>query len=81
VNPALQRLARRQADQQTDRFAELPNARFFLATVTAVTPLTVSWRGSAIAAAGACASYTPAVADRVLCVLVDNQPVVFDRII
>lgn len=80
MNQQIARLARRNADQQTARLADLPTGRLFLATVTVTAPLTVSWRGRQFTAAGAFTSYTPAITDRVLCALVDNQPVVLGQI-
>lgn len=72
--------ARRLADQQTDRLADRPTPQF-IATVTSTSPLTVSWRGSSIAANGHYAAYTPGVGDRVSCELIDSQVIVRDRIV
>lgn len=73
------RAARRLADQQTMRVTELPKGRSFYATVTIVSPLTVSWRGGTYQAAVHHASYTPSVNDRVECHLVDSQLCVIDK--
>lgn len=82
MNRELQRLARRNADQQTERIAELPTGDFF-ATVTAWdgTVLTLSRRGSTFPAAGRAASYTPGVGDWVACRSIDNQPIAICRVV
>lgn len=82
--------ARRLADQTSDRLDGLPADKIRILTVSAVTPggspggnavITLSWRGTDIAAKDYGAAYTPAVGDRVLCVLTsDNQLVVIDRL-
>lgn len=79
---AVARIARQFKDQQTDQIADVPSVRAMLATVTAVSggTVTVSWRGSQLTAGGVLASYTPAVNDRVLAFLVDNQLIVIDLI-
>jgi hypothetical protein len=76
----LERAARQVADQQTARLAEQPTAQF-VGTVTVLSPLTVRWRGAALAVSGRHAAYTPAVNDRVACKLIDGQVIVEDRII
>lgn len=80
MNRQLAAAARRLADQQTDRLAQRPTEKF-IATVTATSPLTVSWRGSSVVARGRHASYTPGVGDRVSCALIDNQVIVENRIV
>lgn len=78
----LERVARRAADQNLDRWAGAPGGRDLILTVTVVSPLTVSWDGEDKAAARRCASYaSPAVGDRVWCRLVHNQLIVVDKLI
>lgn len=72
--------ARRSAAQQTARLAELPATRFFYATVTQASPLKVLWRGQEVAARRG-STYTPVVGHRVICALLDNQPVVLDAVV
>lgn len=80
---AVAQAARRFIDQQSQKLAEIPAARPFLATVTNVagTAITVRWRGGLLVATAAGASYTPAVDDRVLCLLIDDQLVILDQLI
>lgn len=76
----LQRAARRFADAQTDRLAAMPSVRAALCTVSSTTGgLFVSWRTGTYQATSKCASYTPGVGDRVLCLLIDDQLVVVDQ--
>lgn len=86
----LARASRRFADQNTDRIAELPQGKPFMATVTdvveGVSPggwalITVSWRGETYRANGYADNYTPVVGHRVRCELVDNQLLVNYRIL
>lgn len=77
----LARAVRRFADQQSTRISDVAGPTFALATVTDVTgsTVTIRWRGS-ILTAKTLASYTPAAGDRVLLLLLDNQPILIDRI-
>jgi hypothetical protein len=75
----LDRAARRLADQSSDAVAELPSTRVLYLTVTALAPVTVSWRGVAIKASAVCASYTPAVGHRVICLYDGLTLTVLDR--
>jgi hypothetical protein len=86
----LARAARRLADQQSSRLADVPASRGFLATVVAVTAggsdngntlITVRYRGADLPATGFYASYTPTVGDRVDCVLREDQLIVVDKIV
>lgn len=79
----LARAARRFADQQTGRIADLPTTRSLIVTVSDVTGavVTVNWRGQDLVATAVCASYTPATGDRVLVQLIENQLVVIDRLV
>lgn len=86
----LEQAARRFADAQTDRLAELPGARQLIATVTDVIAagaadgnalVSVTWRGSTLVAAGYPDTYTPATGDRVKCSLVADQLLIDFRII
>lgn len=82
MNPAVARTARKLADQQSARLADLPTGEPFYADITAVTPtLTVLWRGGTYAATGSHASYTPTIGDRVECHLVRSQLCVIDKIV
>lgn len=89
---ALQRAARRDANRQADRLrAAVPNTRLIVATVSNVIPngaadgttatVTVTWRGSAVVAAGYSSTYAPGVGHRVRCSLVDDQLFVDYRIV
>ena len=83
-------VARRFADQTSDRINGVPADSLWVLSVTAVevgasaggnAVVTLSWRGSSITANDYCASYTPTVGDRVLCALLsDHQLVVIDRL-
>lgn len=83
-------VARRLADQTTDRLNGIPADSLWMLTVDSVVAggspkgnavVSVRWRGGVVRAADYCASYTPAVGDRVLCAhLSDNQLVVIDRL-
>lgn len=86
----VQAAARRLADQTSDRLNGIPADKLWVVTVTGVAAgaspngnaqITVSWRGSSIVASDYCASYTPAVNDRVLAAhLSDHQLVIVDRL-
>jgi hypothetical protein len=82
MNPALARWARKLADQQSARLANVPSSRLLRATVTTVTPggagdgnakVSVTWRGEVLEVADYPDSYTPVNGHRVLCALVDSQ--------
>lgn len=75
----LARVARRLADQTSERLTDRPTQQF-IATVAGTSPLTVSWRGSTLPARRH-AAYTPAAGDRVACKLIDGQIVVEDHIV
>lgn len=78
----MERAARRLADQQLDRAAEMPDGRDLIVTVTVASPLTVSWDGEDKVAFRRCASYaSPAVGDRVWCRLIHNQLIAVDKLI
>ena len=79
----LARIARRFADQQSGRIADLPGLQGVIATVTAVSgsTVTLSWRGGSLTATATCAAYTPAANDRVLCLLIDSQLIVLDQLV
>lgn len=73
--------ARRFADQQSDRLADVPVSRHIRATVATVTEgaavdgnavVQVTWRGAVLTVSDYPDSYTPVVGHRVLCVLVDG---------
>lgn len=90
LSRALGRAARRNADAQTARLAELPQDRFFFATVSTVTPgagpggnalVKVTWRLGEYTARSYNAAYTPDVGHRVKCHLVDNQLTIEGRYI
>lgn len=75
---SLARAARRLADQQTSRLAEVGTARIFKATVTTVRAggasdglalVKVTYRGSEVLVNDYPDSYTPALGHRVRCVL------------
>lgn len=74
----LARVNRRFADQQEAKLADIPSLRGFFATVTSVTGGTfVSWHGNdSLKARAKNAAYTPAVDDRVLCILDGGQLVI-----
>lgn len=84
----LQAAARRLADQNSRRLADVPAARMFRATITDVVAgagggggarVTVTWRGAEVTIADYPDSYTPALGHRVLCALVDNQASILHR--
>lgn len=78
----LERAARRMADQQMDRVAELPDGQDLILAVTVASPLTVSWDGEDYTVARRCASYaSPAIGDRVWCRLVQHQLIAVDKLI
>lgn len=74
----LARAVRGFADDDSARLADLPVTRFFTATVSNATAgsLAVTWRGKSVPMAGKAAGYTPAIGQRVLCALVDGQPLI-----
>lgn len=78
--PDVSRAARRFADRQSERLAEVAPPPQFVATVTATSPLSVSWRGRVLPVAGRNAAYTPAVGHRVKCVLLSDQLLIDYRI-
>jgi hypothetical protein len=80
VNRDLARAARRLADQQTARIADLPRDSFYADVVT-VAPLVILWRSGTYEATGHHASYTPSIGDRVECHLVSDQLCVRDKIV
>lgn len=90
MNRDIARVARRNADQQSQRI-NVAGARPVIATVTTATAggshdgtaylVKVTWRGLEVTAAGYAASYTPAVNHRVMCAFVDNQLIVLCRIV
>jgi hypothetical protein len=82
VRRELVRAARRLADQQSERIADVPGARLLRATVATVTAggaddgnasVEVTWRGANYLVADYPDSYTPIVGHRVLCAIVDSQ--------
>lgn len=86
----LARAARRFADANTDRLAEIPQDRDFFATVTTVVTgagpggnalVKVTWRGVELTVRSYNAAYTPDAGHRVRCSLVDNQLVIEGRYI
>jgi hypothetical protein len=88
VNPELATAARRFADQNSARLAEIPAAKLFAATVVSVVAgaasdgnavVTVRWRGKDIKVAGYGAHYTPAVGHAVTCALFDDQTRIVQR--
>ena len=70
------RAARQWADAQTAQLASIPSLRGFAATISATSPVTVTWKGADYQATRVLPSYTPGIGDRVLCLLVDDQIVV-----
>lgn len=85
----VQRAARRLADQQTARVADVPSTRLLIASVATVTAaagtdggavVTVRWRGDEVTAAAYLTSQAPVVDMRCLCALVDNQLIILGRL-
>lgn len=76
----LSRAVRGLADDDSARLASVPVSPTFFATVSSTSPLTVTWRGADVLAAGKGMGYTPAVGQRVECVLVRNQLIVRNAI-
>lgn len=72
VSRDVAKAAREWADQQTTAITSLP-AGMYVLTVAATAPLSVSWRNRTVLVAGKNAAYTPTVADRVRCSVVDDQ--------
>lgn len=90
MNRELATAARRFADANTARIAEVPSERLIVATVTDVAAgaapdgnalVTVTWRGSPCSVSGYLASYTPAEGHRVVCAYIDNQLIITGRVI
>ncbi|MGZ4617187.1 MAG: hypothetical protein ACXV3F_00355 [Frankiaceae bacterium] len=84
------RTARRNADQARRVAAAAAVGGAVIATVTTVTAagaadgnalVKVTRRGTETTAAGYLNSYTPTVNDRVVCVTVDDQPIVLGKVI
>lgn len=80
ISRQLSDIARKVADQLTNKFADVPDSKHVRATVVGVTAreggfptVTVRWRGSEVIVTGYGAHYTPAVGQRVLCAYFDNQ--------
>lgn len=72
VSRDVAKAAREWADQQTTAITSLP-AGMYVLNVAATSPLSVSWRNRTVLVAGKNAAYTPVVADRVRCSVVDDQ--------
>lgn len=73
--------ARAFADAGSAQLADIPTVRAVVLSVTSTTGgLFLSWRGADVSAKR-CASFTPTVGDRVLCLVVQDQLVVLDRIV
>lgn len=71
----LDRAARQWADQQTDRLSEVPSVRAVYVSITSITGgVFFEWRTGTYQAAAVNVAYTPAVGDRVLVLMIDNQP-------
>lgn len=82
MNGKLDAAVRRFADANSERLADAAKGPVVWATVVSLNPLTVTWRGGDVAAAGYGSTYTPAVGHRVVCLYDDNnQLVVIDHII
>lgn len=90
MNRELAAAARRFADAQSSRLADMPTAHQILATIVTVVAggasdgnalVTVTWRGNPVVCAGYAAAYTPVVGHRVVCDLVANQLLVAYRVI
>lgn len=87
--PKLQRAAFQFADRTSARLAELDSGATFHATVTTVAAgaardgnalVQVKYRGRAVTCAGYPAAYSPAVGDRVLCLITrDHQLAILHR--
>jgi len=85
------RAARKFADQQSSKIADLPDGTHARAQVTTVTPagaadgvaalVKVTWRGNEVTVSDYPDSYTPALNHPVLCVLVDGQLSILHRAI
>lgn len=76
------RAARRLAEQQSDRFADVPASRRVVVSITAVTAggaadgnalVKVKWRDKELTCKGYNRSYTPVVGHRVVCDVIDDQ--------
>ena len=87
---ATRKAARRLGEQTARLVADVPATRTLIATVKTVMAnqasdgnavVLVSWRDSVLAANGYGSTYTPVVGHRVLCLLVDGQLIVVDRVI
>lgn len=85
----VRRAAHRLADRQTARYAEVPNGRDMIATVTSVTTgaatdggavVTVTYRGEELTVAAYITSHTPVAGERSLLRSVDNQLILIGRL-
>jgi hypothetical protein len=73
----LAQAARRDADEQSARLAEIPRSRVINVTVAATSPtVTVTWRGASVPISAKNVNYTPTVGDRVLCTMDDSDQLV-----
>lgn len=89
TSPRLQRAAFQFADRNSERLADLDSGATFYATVTTVAAgaagdrnalVQVTYRGRANTCAGYPDGYTPAVGDRVLCLITrDHQLAILHR--
>lgn len=71
------RAARRWADQHTSRLSEIPGLRGTYVTITSITGgVFFEWKTGTYQAAKVLPSYTPGVGDRVLMLMIDNQPTI-----
>ena len=85
LSRALGRAARRNADAQTARLAEIPAVPQFFATITTVTAgagpggnalVKVTWRAAELTVASYNGAYTPVLGHRVKCSIVRSQLVI-----
>lgn len=72
----LAQAARRDADEQSARLAEIPRSRFVNVTVASLSPTKVTWRGASVPISGKNFDYTPVVGHRVLCGMDDSDQLV-----
>ena len=72
----LAQAARRDADEQSARLAEIPRSRFLNATVASLSPTKVTIRGASVGVAATNLNYTPVVGHRVLCGWDDSDQLV-----
>lgn len=68
----MERVARREADRQTARIAEI-TPPLFVAKVTSTSPLQVGYRKGTVNIAGKNAAYSPVVGDWVHCSTITAQ--------